>query len=78
MGEVDPNTLNLTLTKPCPPLAVKAFAFAMLVIDNQLPASLYPKAKIMHAGKCCKCRRTLTTPQSLMNGIGPECQKVLV
>lgn len=30
--------------------------------------------KINHAGKCGRCGRTLTTPESLESGIGPECR----
>lgn len=32
---------------------------------------------IIHSGKCCVCGRTLTTPQSIEQGIGPECIKKL-
>lgn len=28
---------------------------------------------IFHAGKCCRCGRFLSTPESVANGIGPEC-----
>lgn len=28
---------------------------------------------IEHAGLCCRCGRTLTTPQSIEAGIGPVC-----
>lgn len=27
------------------------------------------------SGRCCVCNRTLTTPESVANGIGPECSK---
>ncbi len=30
---------------------------------------------IQHSGTCCRCGRTLTTPESIQNGIGPECIK---
>lgn len=29
-----------------------------------------------HEGKCCRCGRVLTTPESVTSGIGPECLKV--
>lgn len=29
--------------------------------------------KFFHAGCCCRCGRKLTTPESVTNGIGPEC-----
>ena len=28
-----------------------------------------------HAGKCGRCNRVLTTPESVSSGIGPECKK---
>jgi len=31
---------------------------------------------IQHEGKCCRCGRKLTTPESINNGIGPECIKM--
>jgi hypothetical protein len=31
------------------------------------------QVKFRHAGKCGKCGRELTTPESLDRGIGPEC-----
>lgn len=30
-------------------------------------------AAFYHAGKCCRCGRKLTTPESVTAGIGPEC-----
>lgn len=29
--------------------------------------------EIWHEGRCCRCGRTLTVPESIANGIGPEC-----
>jgi hypothetical protein len=31
--------------------------------------------EIKHAGRCGRCGRTLTTPDSIKCGIGPECRK---
>lgn len=31
------------------------------------------QVKFRHAGKCGKCGRQLTTPESVDRGIGPEC-----
>jgi hypothetical protein len=31
--------------------------------------------KIQHAGKCGRCGRTLTVPESLESGLGPECSE---
>ncbi len=53
-------------------LGFKAFSYFMRRINN-LPVEL----KIHYAGKCPKCGRTLTTPESIRNGIGPECLKLM-
>jgi hypothetical protein len=41
--------------------------------DNTVPNNI----RVLHHGICCNCGRTLTTPQSIMAGIGPECSKRL-
>lgn len=35
------------------------------------------KTEILHEGKCCRCGRTLTHPESIKSGIGPECSKYI-
>lgn len=48
----------------------EAFRFFLRCLDaGELPDSL----EVWHEGKCGRCGRVLTTPQSLMIGIGPEC-----
>ena len=42
---------------------------------NSLDYQSLGKAKFYHEGKCCVCGRSLTTPESVKNGIGPECSK---
>jgi hypothetical protein len=50
--------------------SVKVFDFVLnKLISNSLPTFI----EIWHEGKCCKCGRTLTTPESIQRGIGPEC-----
>jgi hypothetical protein len=39
---------------------------------KELPESV----KFVKSGKCCRCGRTLTTPESVEAGIGPECAKM--
>lgn len=36
------------------------------------------KIKFQHLGKCCKCGRPLTNPESIDLGIGPECSKMIL
>lgn len=35
--------------------------------------ALSSQAKFYHAGKCGRCRRTLTDPESIERGFGPYC-----
>lgn len=35
-----------------------------------------PNLEVWHEGKCCRCGRTLTVPESIESGIGPECAKI--
>ncbi len=29
--------------------------------------------EVWHEGRCCRCGRTLTVPESVASGLGPEC-----
>lgn len=55
---------------PC----VVAFDF----VFNKLIAHGFtkPTLEIWHEGKCCRCGRKLTVPESIESGIGPECAKI--
>jgi len=33
--------------------------------------------KVSHEGKCCRCGRKLTVPESIESGIGPECASLM-
>lgn len=35
--------------------------------------SLFPTVKVFHSGKCGKCGKKLTTPESIKSGLGPYC-----
>lgn len=49
---------------------VQAFRFFLKCIQkNQIPNSL----EIFHEGRCGRCNRKLTTPESVASGFGPEC-----
>jgi uncharacterized membrane protein YsdA (DUF1294 family) len=39
--------------------------------------SLLEKINVYHSGECGRCGRKLTTPESIINGIGPECSSIL-
>lgn len=50
-----------------------AFEYLWKHIDNP-PTD---KIEIHHEGKCCRCGRTLTVPESLLTGVGPECAQIM-
>lgn len=52
--------------------SVKVFEY---VLKNLMKLSLPTFIEIWHEGKCGKCGRTLTVPDSIINGLGPECYK---
>lgn len=51
-------------------IPVKAFGWTMAQLKSgNLPAEL----EIWHQGRCGRCGRMLTVPESIAAGIGPEC-----
>jgi hypothetical protein len=58
---------RLTFTWPPSIRAIKYF-FEHI---NEIPQNLY----VYHEGKCGRCGRKLTTPESIERGLGPECYK---
>ena len=50
--------------------AVKGFAWCWKHLDDKLGE----RFEFNHAGRCGRCGRLLTTPESVAAGIGPECQ----
>ena len=53
------------------PPSIRAIRYFFRKIDN-LPAKLH----VYHEGRCARCGRTLTTPESIKRGLGPECCKL--
>ena len=50
--------------------STKAFAWVFdRLVKGQLPAQV----EIWHEGRCGRCGRALTTPESIASGIGPVC-----
>jgi len=37
----------------------------------------HAQIQVWHEGRCGRCNRKLTVPESIANGIGPECMKYL-
>jgi Family of unknown function (DUF6011) len=53
------------------PVMAVAFFCEKVLSGMRDPASL--KMEFRHGGKCGRCGRTLTVPESIDRGIGPEC-----
>lgn len=52
---------------------VRAFRY---FLDNVITAKRLPaQLEVRHEGSCGRCGRTLTVPESIDRGIGPECIK---
>jgi len=50
--------------------SAKAFSWSwMKLSQNTMP----PKLEIWHEGRCGRCARKLTVPESVASGFGPEC-----
>ena len=54
-----------------PSFKALAWTVAQLATKARIPEHL----EIFHEGRCCACGRKLTTPESILSGIGPECAK---
>ena len=52
----------------------RAFDWFMRLPGPDMPNQLV----VHHEGRCGKCGRTLTVPESIESGIGPECRKGMV
>lgn len=77
IGMIDNNGFRTTEKSKLPlsshPVAGFDWIWRWLTIREILP----PQCVIRHDGRCGKCGRTLTTPDSIDLGIGPECAKKL-
>lgn len=76
MGRIDIRTLQYThkstsrITSICN--SVKGIQYLLFSLINN---SKSDAIEYWHEGKCCRCGRLLTTPDSIESGIGPECAK---
>jgi hypothetical protein len=50
----------------------QAIRWVIQTMDLQ-PEKLLDLVEVWHEGKCCRCGRKLTTPESIARGLGPEC-----
>ena len=79
MGTIFKNEdkLNFKLTKNSKigedALSYKAFIFFFNLLQNN---TLHEEISIYHRGVCARCGRSLTVPESLINGFGKECMSL--
>jgi hypothetical protein len=53
-------------------IARDALSWALAQFEaGKMPETL----EVWHEGRCCRCNRKLTDPESVALGIGPECRK---
>lgn len=53
-------------------LSWKAFDYLFKALDDA-PLFFSDKMEVWHEGKCGRCGRKLTVPESIERGIGPDC-----
>lgn len=58
--------------KPDAP-SFNALRWVLAKLNNE--ARIPEDLELFHEGRCCACGRKLTTPESIISGIGPECSK---
>jgi hypothetical protein len=46
------------------------------ILNHLRKGDLLPQVEIWHEGKCAKCGRSLTDPESIKTGWGPYCRKI--
>ena len=62
----------------CPLTAsdMKVKAFEWFWYKLTIPGRVLPEQfEFYHEGRCCVCARRLTVPESITDGVGPECRK---
>lgn len=52
--------------------SVRAARWFLAILQRD-PVRLFVEAEVWHAGRCGRCGRKLTVPESIATGFGPEC-----
>ena len=63
------------IASPLEPTDMRARAFEWLWRMLKSAKPLPPTFEFWHEGRCGKCGKKLTTPESIERGLGPECAK---
>lgn len=61
------------ISEDAPSARAFQWLFRQLSAGRGLPAQI----RVCHCGKCGRCGKTLTVPESVESGFGPECIKVV-
>lgn len=54
-------------------IALAWFLHCLYSDDRRLHALLFELAEVWHEGRCGRCGRKLTVPESIESGFGPDC-----
>ena len=80
IGKVDGFTFTPAQSPDLHQPSIKAFAWlyrTLAKVNHQGTWLDWPKpVKLFHVGRCGRCGRRLTVPESIRSGIGPECIKL--
>lgn len=76
LGVIQNNSFRLTPKSRLPITSVPVKAFKW-VFDKLVKGVEPPDVEIWHEGRCGRCGRLLTVPESIERGIGPECAGVM-
>lgn len=60
---------------PADSAPVAGFSYAMKALLLQTVPQIPSSLQIWHEGRCGRCNRALTVPESILSGFGPECAK---
>jgi hypothetical protein len=62
------------ITQEAPSIKMLAWFMRLLYhTDSAKHFSLFSQAEVWHEGRCGRCGRKLTVPESVASGFGPEC-----
>jgi hypothetical protein len=74
MVKLEGDTISLVLTKKSSLTDTSEPVLAFRFLLSWLSAGkMPPRMHVHHEGRCGRCRRRLTVPESIESGFGPEC-----
>lgn len=76
LGMIKDNEFKLTKNSKLPESAKPVLAWKYFWKWIQAD-KIAPYLAVLHEGRCGRCGRTLTHPESIESGIGPECASIM-